>query len=112
MKLTTSREPINFIRYESISEYPSSSRDLSFSITNLSNVSNLIETLKRIKHKNIKNSFMFDFYKNEAKQSVKIGYRFVFQSRTHTLNEKEINLKIDEISKLACSIEGVSIPGM
>lgn len=112
MKLTTSHEPINFIRYENISEYPSSFRDLSFSITNLSNVSNLIETLKRIKHKNIKNSFMFDFYKNEAKQSVKIGYRFVFQSRTHTLNEREINLKIDEISELAFSIEGVSIPGM
>ena len=40
---------------------------------------------------------MFDFYKNNKAETVKLGYRFIFQSNTKTLSEKEINEKIQEI---------------
>ena len=60
----------------------------------------------------IKESFLFDFYKNEKTDSVKLGYRFVFQSHHKTLSDKEINKKIKEIINPIIKLDGVSIPGM
>ena len=55
---------------------------------------------------------MFDFYENTDTGEVKIGYRFIFQSFTKTLEEKEINSLVSSILEPVLSIEGVSIPGM
>ena len=40
---------------------------------------------------------MFDLYENSKTNTVKVGYRFVFQFNLKTLSEKEINNKVQEI---------------
>ena len=110
--LSVSEKSYSFINYEPISEYPSSSRDFSFLINDISKVEEVINMLDKVSDKLIKNSFAFDFYKNEKTASVKLGYRFVFQSHNMTLSDSEISNKVNEILSPILEIEGVSIPGM
>ena len=60
----------------------------------------------------IKTSFVFDFYKDKNSETVKLGYRFVFQSASKTLSDEEINKKVNEIIAPIIELNGVSIPGM
>ncbi len=106
------KKSANFVSYTPISEFPSSKRDFSFSIDNLSKVNEVIKVLEDISDPIIKNSFMFDFYKNEKTETVKLGYRFIFQSDSKTLSDLEINNKVDEIITPVTEIDGVYIPGM
>ena len=55
---------------------------------------------------------MFDFYKNQTNQTVKLGYRFIFQSNFKTLSDDEINNKVEEIIAPIIKLDGVSIPGL
>ena len=103
---------VNFIKYKPISEFPSSTRDLSFSIINLSQVDKVLKILDDISDEIIKKSFVFDFYKNEKTGAVKLGYRFIFQASSKTLSDEEINKKVIEIIKPIIELQGVSIPGM
>tara|TARA_B100001063_G_C16736228_1_gene542169 strand:- start:394 stop:1746 length:1353 start_codon:yes stop_codon:yes gene_type:complete len=106
------KKSINFVSYTPISEYPSSTRDFSFSISNLTQVNEVINILDHISDPIIKNSFIFDFYKNEKTETVKLGYRFIFQSDLKTLSDEEINKKVNEIIAPVLELDGVSIPGM
>ena len=72
----------------------------------------VINLLENVSDKIIKNSFIFDFYKNEEKGIVKLGCRFVFQSGLKTLSDDEINKKVKEIISPITSLDGVNIPGM
>ena len=110
--LTPETKNINFVKYKPISEYPLSKRDFSFSINELSKVDEVINILDNISDEIIKNSFMFDFYKNDSIGIVKLGYRFIFQSHYKTLSDLDINNKVEEILNPILKIEGVSIPGM
>ena len=105
-------EKIQFKKYKKISEFPSSSRDFSFSISKLSKYKDVMDHLLNLNHQYLKDSFIFDFYKNEKLNEIKIGIRLIFQSNDKTLSEKEIqafsNTLLDPIIKL----DGVSIPGM
>lgn len=103
---------VHFITYKPISDLPSSTRDLSFSITNLNQVNKVIDSLNVVSDEIIKDVFMFDFYKNEKTDSVKLGYRFIFQSNYKTLSDEQINEKIKEIIKPIIEQDGVTIPGM
>ena len=42
---------------------------------------------------------------------IKVGYRFVFQSRDKTLTDKEIDMEIENIANKIHSINSVNIPG-
>ncbi|MAX49372.1 MAG: hypothetical protein CMD75_00885 [Gammaproteobacteria bacterium] len=110
--LTTKQKAINFVTYKTVSEYPSSIRDFSFSIDDLHKVDTVITMLEKGSDDIIKNSFIFDFYKNDKTKTVKLGYRFVFQSHLKTLSEIEINNKVQEILRPILELDGVSIPGM
>ena len=101
----------NFIKYKPISEFPSSYRDLSFSIKKSSNIYSVLNTLSEIKSKFIKHSFMFDFYENKQTNEIKVGYRFIFQSDNRTLTDMDINKEIEKIKKSVLTIESVSLPG-
>ena len=105
-------DKIQFKKYKKISEFPSSSRDFSFSISKLSKYKDVMDHLLNLNHQYLKDSFIFDFYKNEKLNEIKIGIRLIFQSNDKTLSEKEIqafsNTLLDPIIKL----DGVSIPGM
>jgi phenylalanyl-tRNA synthetase beta chain len=111
-KLSTQKKDIKFIKYKSISEYPSSTRDFSFVIENLQDVHIIIEMLNNITDEIIKNSFIFDYYKDNKRKIIKLGYRFIFQSHTKTLSDLEINKKVNEILSPILKIDKVSIPGM
>ena len=60
----------------------------------------------------LKDVFIFDYYNNEKKQEIKIGFRFLFQSVKGTLTEKEINSVIDKIIAKTTNLESVNIPGL
>ncbi len=102
----------NFIKYEQISEYPSSARDFSFLIKEISNYEIFLSALNGIKNEILKDLFIFDFYKNEDLQELKIGVRMIFQSKTKTLLEGDIQQCLKEILYPILKIDGVSIPGI
>ena len=58
----------------------------------------------------IKEIFIFDFYHNENKDEIKIGFRFVFQSNSSTITETDVNNIMNEIIEKALSIPSVEIP--
>lgn len=103
---------INFVKYKKISEFPSSTRDISFSISNLEHFNFIQNHFQKMTHINLKKIFIFDFYKNEKRDEIKLGYRFIFQSQNKTLNEIEINDSLREIIDPILKLDGVSIPGM
>jgi len=110
--LVINKKAINFATYKTVSEYPSSSRDFSFSIENLYKVDLVITMLNELSDEIIKDAFVFDFYKNDKTKIVKLGYRCIFQSRFKTLSDEEINNKVKEILSPIIKLDGVSIPGM
>lgn len=110
--LSVNNKTINFIKYRKISDFPSSFRDFSFSIDNLENVNSVIEILENLADPIIRSIFLFDFYKDDKKNIVKLGYRVTFQSDSKTLSDNEINQKTKEILSPILEMDGVSIPGM
>ena len=111
-QLAVKQKSINFVDYEPISEFPSSTRDFSFLVNDLNVVSEVTNMLDKITDDIIKSSFLFDYYKNDETKIIKLGYRFIFQSHNKTLSDIEINKKVNEILSPILAIKGVSIPGM
>ena len=101
-----------FNKYSPVSEFPSSSRDLSFSIKNIDKYYEIQKYLLDYKSDLIKEIFIFDFYNNKKNNEIKIGFRFVFQSHHATITDNEINKIMKVIMEYTNSIEGVTIPGM
>ena len=54
---------------------------------------------------------LFDFYNNERKNEIKIGFRFIFQSSISTITEKQVTQIMNKIISETLSIESVEIPG-
>ncbi len=105
-------DQINFIKYQSVSEFPSSTRDFSFSIIDYKKYDTVINHLSDLKDKNLKDSFIFDFYENKKLNEIKVGIRFIFQSTFSTLSEEEIQKSVNKLLKPIVDLEGVSIPGL
>jgi len=108
----SSLKKINFIQYQSVSEFPSSSRDFSFSITDLKKYKTVINYLSNLNDKNLKDAFIFDFYENKKLKEIKVGIRLIFQSNLYTLSEEEIQNSVNKLIKPIINLEGVSIPGI
>ena len=102
----------NFIKYSPVSEFPSSSRDLSFSIKNIDKYYEIQEFLLTYKSDLIKEIYIFDFYNNQKNDEIKLGFRIIFQSKTSTITESEINFIIEDIINHALSFDSVTIPGL
>ena len=103
--------PVNFKKYIPISDFPSSSRDLSFSIKDNSKSSLLEKAMLLYKHELIKEIYIFDYYFNEKQNEEKIGFRFIFQSKDTTVTDLEVDSVINDIICCALDIESVSLPG-
>ena len=101
-----------FVEYQPISEFPSSYRDFSFSIQDQSQINKVIQSLELSKTKFLKNFYMFDFYQNKETKLTKIGYRFIFQARSKTLTDKDIDESIEKILAPIISLDSVKIPGI
>ena len=107
-----SNRPNDYIKFEEISEFPSSIRDLSFSVTDSNNLALLENTILSYKNDILREVFIFDFYKNNNNNEIKIGFRFVFQSTNNTITDNEVDLALDAIIKSALSINGINLPGL
>ena len=102
----------NFIKYSPVSEFPSSYRDLSFSIKNIDKYYEIQEYLLGYKSDLIKEIFIFDFYNNQKNDEIKLGFRFIFQSKMSTITEDEVSRVMEDILKHTLSIDSVTIPGL
>jgi phenylalanyl-tRNA synthetase beta chain len=107
-----SKSPESFAQYSSISDLPSSFKDISYSIKDYSKTQELQDLLLNYKSDIIKNVYVFDYFKNEKQEEIKIGFRFIFQSKKATLNSAEIELVYNDIVTKSLSISGISIPGI
>jgi len=109
---TIERGVIDKYKYKPISEYPSSTRDLSFSVKDFSNYSLLKDFILNLKNDLLKEVFIFDFYINKKKQEIKIGFRFIFQSKKSTITDEEVNDLMNQIIEKATKFNKVNIPGI
>ncbi len=99
-------------KYVKISEFPSSKRDLSFSITEYENSYALQDYILNFKNELLKEVFIFDYYNNEKTEEIKIGFRFIFQNPHKTITESEVNDIMNVIIENSFKIRGVNIPGI
>ena len=98
-------------KYKKVSEFPSSTRDISFLLSNEKLIEELEQMLLSKKSDNLKSVFVFDFYKKN-KNHIKIGFRFVFQSLIETLTIEAIDIELDSIISDTLKLDGVQIPGL
>ncbi len=105
-------DSIKFIKYNPISEYPSSIRDLSFLVKDPNKCDLLQQAILNFSNEFLKEVFIFDFFTNNKNNVVKIGFRFVFQSKTSTITDLQVNKVINQITDLAFSIGSIEIPGL
>ena len=72
------------------SDFPSATRDISFLLHDETLISELENVLLNFKSENLKEAFVFDFYKKNP-DNIKMGFRFIFQSKNHTITDTEVN---------------------
>jgi phenylalanyl-tRNA synthetase beta chain len=107
-----SKSPKSFVQFNPISDLPCSFKDISYSIKDFSKSEQLQNLLLNYQSDILKNVYIFDYFSNEKKNEVKIGFRFTFQSNKTTLSSAEIDLVIDDIVFKSLKISGISIPGI
>tara|TARA_X000001036_G_scaffold307876_1_gene286518 strand:- start:464 stop:811 length:348 start_codon:yes stop_codon:yes gene_type:complete len=100
-----------FTQYKEISEFPSSTRDVSFQLSNEDLINELESILLNLKSKNLKKVFVFDFFKKSS-INIKIGFRFIFQCNTSTLKVCDVDTEMESIMDQTLSIPGIEIPGL
>ncbi len=105
-------QDIDFNRYIPISEFPSSTRDLSFSIKDTSKCKNLEEFILTFKNNLLKEVYVFDYFKNKKTNEIKIGFRFIFQSKESTITDKQVDEVINDVIHGALKIDTVHVPGL
>lgn len=102
---------IKFNPYIPISDFPSSTRDLSFVLSDESKINKIEDIIYSFKSINLKNAFVFDFYNDRKNDQIKIGFRFIFNSKNKTLTVDDVDKEIDDIVRLCMEIGGVEVPG-
>ena len=108
----TSEAMGEFKKYKTISEQPSSFKDISYLIKDFTKVTELENLLLNYQNDIIKHAYIFDYFNNEKEGKIKIGFRFIFQSQKTTLTSAQIESVYNDILKKSGKIEGISIPGM
>ena len=98
--------------YEPISEFPSSFRDLSFSVKDPSSFIKLQEYILNYEDDLLKDVYVFDYFLNEKNEEIKIGFRFTFQCNKSTITENQVNNVMDAIINRTLKFKDVTIPGM
>ena len=98
--------------FKEISDYPCIYRDLSFLVKDSSSIETLLKDLESFEEDILIERFIFDFYEDAKKNIIKIGYRFIFQSKEKTLTDLEVDKVINAIVKSSLAIDGIEIPGI
>ncbi len=100
-----------FFKYKEISDFPSATRDISFLLHDETLISELENVLLNFKSENLKEAFVFDFYKKNP-DNIKMGFRFIFQSRFSTLTISDVDKEMINIVNTSKRIAGIEIPGL
>ena len=89
------------IKYESVSIYPTVERDLSILIDSMVPFGQINETIQKNAGKSLVYSRLYDIYEGKSIASGKksLTFRLVFQNKTRTLTEKEIDKDFRRILK-------------
>ena len=95
-----------------ISEFPCSTRDLSFSIKDFTKCEPLQNFVLSFKNDLLKDVFIFDYFLNEKNNEIKIGFRFIFQDIESTITETQVNDVMNVIIKKSLEEKSISIPGL
>jgi phenylalanyl-tRNA synthetase beta chain len=104
--------PKTFTQYQEISDFPSSFRDLSFSVKDPGVSKQLQNLILDFQHPILKEGFIFDYFVNKSTNEIKIGFRLIFQSKIKTIEEEEVNNVLNAIIDDALSLKMVEIPGL
>ena len=102
----------SFIKYQPISNFPLSTRDISFAIKDINGYYEVQDFVLNYKHDLIKEIFVFDYYSDKKNNEIKLGIRIIFQSKQSTITEKQVNQIMQTIQHYTTSINGISIPGL
>ena len=98
---------------DDVSDFPASYRDLSFSLSDLSNIEDILKIVRDVKDNEIlKESFIFDLFQNRKINLLKVGIRFKFQAFDRSLTDEEIDRSMDKIIKASLAIDGINIEGL
>ena len=109
---TKDENRLKIIQYKPISDFPSSIRDISFSVKDYRNCNILEQLILSFENRLLKEVFVFDYFNNSKKNEIKIGFRFIFQSTESTVTDVQVNEVINEVITSALKIESISIPGL
>ncbi len=107
-----SKPPKDFIQYSPVSELPSSFKDISYSISDYDRAQELQDLILSFKNDILSNVYIFDYFKNEKQNEIKIGFRFIFQSKKETLTSIQIENVLNDIINESLKIKGIKIPGL
>ena len=107
-----STSPKNFNKYNSISDFPSSFKDISYSINDFNKMKELQNLLLNYQSDIVKDIYIFDYFYNKQTEEIKIGFRFVFQSKEVTLTAAKIDIVYNDIVNKSLGIKEITIPGM
>ena len=88
------------ISYQSVSNFPTSTKDLSFVFPESVNYSKVVKEIRKTAGNNLQEVSIFDIYQSaELEQAEKksVSFHLIFQSSTKTLKNKEIERILEDI---------------
>lgn len=88
------------ISYQPVSNFPSSTKDLSFIFSENINYDEVIKVIKEAADNNLQETKVFDIYQSaelEREKKKSVSFHLVFQSLTKTLESKEIEKILENI---------------
>ena len=106
-----SNETNKFVKYSDISEFPSSTRDLSVLIGQIEDIEKVSKIIDDHNASILVDRFLFDFYENKEKNQIKVAYRLIFQSKENTLSDKDVDKEMNKMVFKIIEIKNASVPG-
>ena len=106
-----SNETNKFVKYSDISEFPSSTRDLSVLIGQIEDIEKVSKIIDDHNASILVDRFLFDFYENKEKNQIKVAYRLIFQSKENTLGDKDVDKEMNKMVLKIIEIKNASVPG-
>ena len=106
-----SNETNKFVKYSDISEFPSSTRDLSVLVGQIEDIQKVSKIIDDHNASILVDKFLFDFYENKEKNQIKVAYRLIFQSKENTLGDKDVDKEMNKMVLKIIEIKNASVPG-
>ena len=106
-----SNETNKFVKYSDISEFPSSTRDLSVLVGQIEDIQKVSKIIDDHNASILVDKFLLDFYENKEKNQIKVAYRLIFQSKENTLGDKDVDKEMNKMVLKIIEIKNASVPG-